>query len=142
LAVTDELPFKGNEHVRLLWPPLEEAPDHTALRSLLTDKVIEAPRLKLADPVLPTTTLMPAGEDVIRCPLRPVAVPVRVAVCGGGGGGGPGGSIVRVIVLVTPPAVAVIVTAVVVVTALVAIGKVADCDPWGTVTLAGTVAAA
>jgi len=39
-----------------------------------------------ADPELPTATLIPAGLDVMRSPLRPVAVTVRVAACPGGGG--------------------------------------------------------
>jgi hypothetical protein len=39
---------------------------------------------KLAEPVLPTVTLMPAGFDITRSPLRPVAVTVNVAVVGGG----------------------------------------------------------
>ena len=42
---------------------------------------------RLSPPVLPTATLMPAGLEVIRSPLRPVAVTVNVAVCPGGAGG-------------------------------------------------------
>jgi hypothetical protein len=45
------------------------------------------------------------------------------------------------VVLVTPPAVAVIVATVVAVTVLVVIGNAADCEPCGTVTLAGVDAA-
>ena len=84
---------------------------------------------------------MPPGVDITRSPLRPVAVTVSVAVCGGGGGGGPGGLIVSEVVFVTPPAVAVIVATVLVVTAVVVIGNAADCEPCGTVTLAGVDAA-
>jgi hypothetical protein len=78
--------------------------------------------------------LIPVGVDVTRSPLRPVAVTVRVAVCGGG-------VTVRVAVRVTPPALAVIVADVDVVTALVGIAKVALVVPCATETLAGTVAA-
>jgi hypothetical protein len=46
------------------------------------------PPVNDADPVLPTATLMPAGLDVIRSPLRPLALTVSVSVPPGGGGGG------------------------------------------------------
>ena len=85
--------------------------------------------------MLPTATLIPTGLDVIRSPLRPVAVTVSVAVCAGG-------ATVKTAVRVTPPALAVIVTSVDVVTALVAIAKVVLVAPGATDTLAGTVAAA
>ena len=71
-----------------------------------------------ADPELPTDTLTPAGLDVIRSPLRPVAVTVKVAFW-------PAGVTVNVAVRVTLPAVAVIVTGVDAVTVVVAIAKVA-----------------
>ena len=90
-----------------------------------------------ADPVLPTFTLMPAGLDVMRSPLRPLAVTVSVAVAGGA----PCGPTVSVAVLDVPPNVPVIVTGVLDVTVLVAAAKVALVAPAATVTLAGTVAA-
>jgi hypothetical protein len=57
--------------------------------------VIDVPIANEADPVLPTLTLIPAGLDDIRSPLRPVAVTVRVAPCAGG-------FTVTVVVRVTP----------------------------------------
>jgi hypothetical protein len=69
-----------NVHVLLLFPPLEHAPDHTASRPLLTLSVIEVPTANDAERVLPTATLMPAGVDVTRSPLRPVAVTVNTTV--------------------------------------------------------------
>ena len=50
----------------------------------------------VADPLLPTDTLIPAGLDVIRSPLRPVAVTVSVAFV-------VGGVTVKVAVRVAPP---------------------------------------
>jgi hypothetical protein len=82
-------------HVFVLFPPLEQAPDQIASRPFVTLKVIDVPTLNDADPVLPTFTLIPAGLDVTRSPLRPVAVTVSVAVC-------PGGFTVSVVVRVTP----------------------------------------
>jgi hypothetical protein len=67
-------------HVFVLFPPLEHAPDQIASRPFDTVSVIDAPAVKLADPVLPTDTLMPAGADVMRSPLLPLAVTVNVAV--------------------------------------------------------------
>lgn len=63
-----------------LFPPLEQAPDQTTSRPLVALSVIDVPVGKEADPVLPTLTLMPAGLDVTRSPLRPVAVTVSVTV--------------------------------------------------------------
>jgi hypothetical protein len=100
LAVTDALAFSVNVHVFVLFPPLEHAPDHIASRPLLTDSVIDVPAVNVADPVDPTDTLMPAGFEVTRSPLRPLALTVNVAV--------PvpppaAGSTVSVPVRVTPP---------------------------------------
>ena len=67
-------------HVFRLLPPLEHAPDQMASRPFVTLNVIEVPVLNEADPVLPTLTLIPAGLDVMRSPLRPDAVTVSVAV--------------------------------------------------------------
>jgi hypothetical protein len=67
-------------------------------RLFVARSVIDVPVANEADPVLPTATLMPAGVDVIRSPLRPVAVTVRSACC-------EGGVTVSVALRVTPPAV-------------------------------------
>jgi hypothetical protein len=74
------LVFSVNVHVLLLSPPLEHAPDQIASRPFDTLSVIDVPAVKLADPVLPTDTLIPAGVDVMRSPLLPVADTVNVAV--------------------------------------------------------------
>jgi hypothetical protein len=95
LAVTDAFAFNVNVHVFVLFPPLEQAPDQIASRLFVTLSVIDVPTLNEADPVLPTLTLIPAGLDVTRSPLRPVAVTVSVAVCAGG-------FTVSVVVRVTP----------------------------------------
>jgi hypothetical protein len=70
----------ANVQVRALLPPLEHEPDQIASRPLVTLSVIEVPGANEAEPVLPTLTLIPAGLDVTRSPLRPVAVTVSVAV--------------------------------------------------------------
>src|SRR5207237_10118412 len=84
LALTDASPVSVNLHVFVLFPLLEHAPDQTASRSLVTLSVIDAPTENDAEPALPTDTLMPAGLDVTRSPLRPLAVTVNVApwACG------------------------------------------------------------
>jgi hypothetical protein len=69
-----------NVHVCRLLPPLEHAPDQIASRPFDTLNVIDVPVVNDADPVLPTATLIPAGLDVTRSPLLPVAVTVSVAV--------------------------------------------------------------
>jgi len=79
LAVTDAFPLKAKVQDLVLFPPLEHPPDHTASRPLETLNVIEEPVAKDADPVLPTATLMPTGDDITRSPLRPVAVTVNDA---------------------------------------------------------------
>jgi hypothetical protein len=79
-AATDALPDNVNVQVRCLLPPVEQAPDQIASRPLVTLSVIEVPVANDAEPVLPTFTLIPAGFDVTRSPLRPVAVTVSVAV--------------------------------------------------------------
>ena len=131
---TVAFPFRVNVQVLVLFPPLEHAPDQTTSRLFVALRVILVPVGNDAEPVPPTATLMPAGLEVTRSPLRPVAVTVNVAVCAGG-------VTVRVAVRVTPAAVAVIVTGVDVATAPVEIAKVALDAPSGTDTLAGTVAA-
>ena len=133
-AVTDASAVSVNVQVLLLFPPLEHAPDQIASRPFETLSVIDVPPANDADPLLPTDTLMPDGLEVMRSPLRPVAVTVKVTVC-------PAGVTVSVVVRVTAPALAVTVTGVDAETALVVIAKVALVAPCATVTLPGTVAA-
>ena len=85
-----------NVHVLVLLPLLEQAPDQIASRPLVTLNVIDVPAENDAEPVVPTVTLIPAGLDVTRSPLRPVAVNVNVAAC-------EGGFTVNVAVRVAPP---------------------------------------
>ena len=119
-------------------PPLEQAPDHTAERPLDTVNVTDVPAANVAEPVFPVETLIPAGLEVTRSPLRPVTVTVTVAFCGGGAGG----VTVRTAVRVAPPYDAVIVTEVELVTAEVEIPATVDVPPSGTVAVAGTEATA
>ena len=80
MAVTDALAVSVSWQVFALFPPLEQAPDQMASRPFETVSVIDVPVVNDADPVLPTDTLIPAGVEVTRSPLRPVAVTVSVAV--------------------------------------------------------------
>jgi hypothetical protein len=82
LAVTVAFPFSVNVQVFVLLPPLEHAPDQTTSRLFVALRVTVVPVANDAEPLLPTVTLMPAGFEVTRSPLRPVAVTVSVAVCG------------------------------------------------------------
>jgi hypothetical protein len=61
-------------------PPLEQLPDHTASRPLLTLRVTSVPVAKLAVPLVPTATRSPAGLDETDSPERPVAVSVSDTV--------------------------------------------------------------
>jgi len=79
LAVTVAAPVSVNVQLLALLPPLEQAPDQMASRPFETVSVIDVPVANDADPVLPTATLIPAGLEVTRSPLRPVAVTVSVA---------------------------------------------------------------
>jgi len=79
-AVTLAFALIVNEHDRCLEPPLEQAPDQIALRPFDTLSVIDVAVVNDADPVLPTATLIPAGLEITRSPLLPVAVTVSVAV--------------------------------------------------------------
>lgn len=133
MAVTEAIPLSVNVQVFVLLPPLEHAPDQMVSRPFVALSVIAAPVVNDAEPLLPTVTLMPAGLEMTRSPLRPVAVTVSVAVCAGG-------FTVSAAVRVTPPALAVSVTGVDVVTALVGIAKVVLVAPGATDTLAGTAA--
>src|SRR5438093_4563518 len=100
LAVTEALAVRVNVQVLALAPPLEQAPDQMASRPFETVRVIEVPVVKDADPVVPTRTLIPAGVELTRSPVLPVAVTVSVADAAGGGAGG---VTVSSAVLVTPP---------------------------------------
>ena len=113
-----------NVHVRLLLPPLEQAPDQIASRPFVTLNVIAVPVANDADPLLPTATLMPAGVDVTRSPLRPDAETVNVAVWPLAAG-----VTVNDPVRVTPPALAVMVTGVEALTLVVVTVKVALVAP-------------
>ena len=124
-----------NVQVLVLFPPLEHAPDQMASRPLVTLRVIELLAAKPADWVLPTATLMPAGLDVTRSPLRPVAVTVKVTLA-------PGGFTVSAAVRVTPASTAEIVAVAAAATAVVVVLKVALVAPAATMTLAGTTATA
>ena len=79
MTLTEALPVSVNVHVFTLFPALEQAPDQIALRPFETLRVIDVPVANVAEPVLPTATLIPAGLEVTRSPLRPVAVTVTVA---------------------------------------------------------------
>lgn len=138
--MTDALAVGVKRHVFALLPPLEHAPDQMASRPFETLNVIAVPLVKDPDPELPTATLMPAGLDVIRSPLRPVAVTVTVTA-GPVGGGADCGLIVRPTVRVTPPKTAEIVAVADAVTAVVVTVKLALVAPAGTMMLAGVVAA-
>jgi hypothetical protein len=78
--VTDAAPAIVTVHVFVFLPPLEQAPDQIASRPFETLSVTDVPVVNDAAPDAPTGTLMPAGFDVTRSPLRPVAVTVNVAV--------------------------------------------------------------
>lgn len=82
MALTAAFVFNVNVQVFVLLPPLEHAPDQMTSRSFVARSVIAVPTANDAEPLLPTATLMPAGLEVTRSPPRPVAVTVRVAVCG------------------------------------------------------------
>jgi len=136
LAVTDAAAVSVNVQLLALFPPLEHAPDQIASRPFEIVSVIDVPVVNGADPVLPTATLIPAGLEVTRSPLRPVAVTVSVAVPVAAGG-----ATVSAAVRVTPAALAVMVATVDAVTDVVAMATVALVAPAATVTFAGTVAA-
>jgi hypothetical protein len=80
LAVSVAVPVKVNVQLDFLLPPLEQAPVHMAERPPETVNVICVLVANVADPLLPTVTLIPPGLEVTVVPLRPVAVTVSVAV--------------------------------------------------------------
>ena len=84
LAVTVAFALSVNLQVFTLLPPLEQAPDQTVSRPFVALSVIDVPAVNDAEPAVPTLTLMPAGFEVTRSPLRPVAVTVSVAAPVGG----------------------------------------------------------
>ena len=98
-AVTEAFAVSVNVQVLTLFPPLEHAPDQITSRPLVALSVIDVPAAKLADAVLPTDTFIPAGLDVTRSPLRPVADTVSVAVPVPP----PAGFTVSVVLRVAPP---------------------------------------
>ena len=99
MAVTDAVPPIVNVHDFVFDPPLEQLPDQIAERSFVTVNVIAVPIANELEPLLPVATLMPAGLEDTRSPLRPVAVTVSVALCGGADAG----ATVSVAVAVAPP---------------------------------------
>ena len=129
-----------NVQLVVLLPPLEQAPDHIALRPFDTVSLIDVPTANEPDPLLPVATLIPLGVEVTRSPLRPLALTVKVADWGGGGGGGWDDPDVTASVafFVTPFSDAESVALVSALTAAVVMVKTALCEPDGTVTLAGT----
>src|SRR5262245_15955725 len=137
-ALTEAAPVRVDVHVFVLFPPLEQAPEQITSRVLVALSVIDVPIVTVAELVVPTATLIPAGLEVTRSPVRPVAVTVSVADCAGGGGGG-GRFTVSVPVLLAPPKAPPIVTGVAAVTAVVVIVKLALSAPAATVTLATVV---
>ena len=79
--MTAAFPVRVNVQVFVLFPPLEHVPDQMTSRSFVALSVIAVPVAKVAEPLLPTVTLMPTGLEVTRSPLRPLATTVSVAVC-------------------------------------------------------------
>ncbi len=77
--MTDAVPVIVNVHLLVLSPSLEHEPDQIASLPFETLSVIDVPVVNDADPDAPTATLMPAGLDVTRSPVLPVAVTVSVA---------------------------------------------------------------
>src|SRR5262249_30442633 len=75
-AVSDALALSVKLQVFVLAPPLLQTPDQMASRSFETLSVTRVPAAKLAEPVLPTSTLSPAGLEETVSPERPVAVRV------------------------------------------------------------------
>jgi hypothetical protein len=135
-AVTAPAAFKFNVQLFVLFPPLEHAPDQIASLPLLTERVMAVPEVKDAWMLLPTATLIPAGLDATRSPLRPVAVTVKASVVTGG----VAGFTVRGASADNVPALAKMVSPVDCVTEAVTTVKVAVASPASTVTLAGKVA--
>ena len=79
-AVTVAAAVSVNVQLFVLPPPLEQAPDQIPSRPFDTLRVTLVPDANDALPLVPVLTLIPAGDDVTRSPLRPVAVTVSVTV--------------------------------------------------------------
>src|SRR5262249_16510473 len=81
-AVSELAALKVKVQVGVLAPALEHAPDQITDRPAVALRVIRVPTAKLAEPVVPTGTLSPAGLERTFTPARPVAVRVRSAAAG------------------------------------------------------------
>ena len=79
LALTEALPVSVNVHDFTLFPALEQAPDQITSRVFDALSMTDVPVVNVAEPVLPTATLIPTGLEVTRSPVLPVAVTVTVA---------------------------------------------------------------
>src|SRR5262249_1596061 len=81
-AVSELAAFRGKVQLGVLTPPLVQTPDQMTDRPAVALRVIRVPTVKLAEPVVPTGTLSPAGVERTLTPARPVAVRVRSAAAG------------------------------------------------------------
>ncbi|WP_375771241.1 hypothetical protein NR798_10175 [Archangium gephyra] len=68
MAVTDVELVRLTVQLRVRLPLLEQPPDHTAVRPLLTVSVTDVPVGKAMLPVLPTFTRSPLGDEVMDSP--------------------------------------------------------------------------
>src|SRR5262249_23428924 len=78
-AVSELAALSVKVQVGLFTPALLHAPDQITDRPLVALRVMLVPTKKLAEPVVPTGTLSPAGLERTRSPARPVAVRVSSA---------------------------------------------------------------
>ena len=83
-AVSELAAFRVKVQLGVLAPPLLHTPDQITDRPLVALRVMLVPTAKLAEPVVPTGTLSPAGVVETVSPARPVAVRVSAAVTGAG----------------------------------------------------------
>src|SRR5439155_408233 len=81
-AVSELAAFRVKVQLAVLTPPLLHTPDQNTDRVLVALRVMLVPTAKLAERVVPTGTLSPAGVERTLSPARPVAVTVSVAVVG------------------------------------------------------------
>jgi hypothetical protein len=130
LAPTPPVPLIENVQVLAFWPPLEQAPDQIASPPLSTRKVMSPPVVNPAVRLLPKATLIPAGLDTTRSPLRPLAVTVSAAAAAVGFTN-------STAMRVAPAKEALIGAEVAMATAVVVMAKLALVAPGGTVTTAG-----
>src|SRR5262249_29061284 len=82
VAVSELAAFRVKVQLRVLAPALLHTPDQITDRPWVALRVMLVPTGKLAEPVVPTGTLTPAGVEMTFTPARPVAVTVSVAVAG------------------------------------------------------------